>query len=143
MEASNKFGAGKYNVTVAAEVRWNRIQDSMARNPTFDFTTPRIFTAYAESIFPYRFFVDGRSPTAELDLTVARSFFQNGRYPDDFYRRNGSFGLEGDDFNLLIAPHPISPGHNEGAGNYVLDPEDKGFEAGVSFTLIYSILLAC
>lgn len=119
---------------MAAEVRWNRIQDSLTRNPKFDFTTPRIFTAYAESIFPYRFFVDGRSPKAELDLTVARGFFQKERFPDSFHRRNGSFGFGtiGPDFNALVKPHPIAAGHNEGAGNYVLDTDDLGIAGGVS-----------
>ena len=126
---SNAYGGGKYNASVAAQVRWNRIQDSMARNPTFDFTTPRYFTAYAESAFPYRFFVDGRNQTGQLDLTVARNFFQEHRFPKDFYRRNGSIGFNeiGADIAELFAVHEIAPGHNEGAGNYVLDPEDPGF----------------
>jgi hypothetical protein len=118
-----------YNAAAAAQVRWNRIQDSMARNPTFDFTTPRYFTAYAESAFPYRFFVDGRNQSGQLNLTVARDFFQKGHFPKDFYRRNGSFGLNeiSPDIDELFAAHPIAPGHNEGAGNYVLNPEDPGF----------------
>lgn len=104
----------------------------MARNPTFDFTTPRFFTAYAESIFPYQFFVDGRSATKDLNLTDARGFFQDGKFPDDFHRRNGTFGDDlHDDLQLVSSPHPINPGHNEGAGNYVLNLEDKGFEGGV------------
>lgn len=133
VSASNQFGSGKYTPSAAAEVRWNRIQDSLARNPSFDFTTPRYFTAYAESIFPYRFFVDGRSTTAELDLTVARGFFQNGTFPADFYRRQGSFGFTdiAPDIATLYIPHPISPGHNEGTGNYVANPEDPGFAGGV------------
>lgn len=116
-------------MSAATEVRWNRIQDSLARNPTFTFTTPRYFTAYAESAFPYRFFVDGRDTSASLDLTVARSFFQNNQYPTDFYRREGAFGIDdiGKDIGTLFQAHPIAPGHNEGAGNYVLDLEDPGF----------------
>jgi hypothetical protein len=129
---SNTYGGGMYNGSVAAQVRWNRIQDSMARNPTFDFTTPRYFTAYAESAFPYRFFVDGRNQSGQLNLTVARGFFQNGHFPADFHRRNGSFGFAeiSADIGDIFEAHPIAPGHNEGAGNYVLDPEDPGF-AGV------------
>ena len=130
VETSNKYGGGMYNATVAAEVRWNRIQDSMARNPTFDFTTPRYFTAYAESAFPYRFFVDGRNQSGQLDLIVARDFFQKHQFPKDFHRRNGSFGLNeiGNDIAQLFAVHPIVPGHNEGAGNYVHDINDPGFQ---------------
>jgi hypothetical protein len=128
VNTSNAYGGGYYNQAAAAEVRWNRIQDSQTRNPTFDFTTPRYITAYAESVFPYRFFVDGRNQSAMLDLTVARGFFQANQFPADFYRRNGSFGMNdvGEDMALLSQAHPISPGHNEGAGNYVLNPEDPG-----------------
>lgn len=134
MEKSAQYGGGKYNISAAAEVRWARIQDSIARNPFFEFVTPRYFTAYAESIFPYRFFVDGRDTTAALNLTVARGFFQGMQFPTDFYRRNGSFGLAeiGPDNQALSGAHPIQPGHNDGAGNYVLDPEDPGFVGGVS-----------
>ena len=116
-----KYGNGTYNAAVAAEVRWNPILDSWACNPTFDFRTPRYQSAYAESVFPYHFFVDGRNQSAKLDLTVARSCFQKNEFPKDFYRRNGSYGLDiiGADMGTLIQVHHISPGHNEGAVNYV------------------------
>ena len=83
----------------------------MARNPTYDFTTPRYFTAYAESAFLYRLIIDGRNQSGQLDLTVARSFFQD--------RRNGSIGFDeiGADIAELLAVHEIAPGHNGGAGN--------------------------
>jgi hypothetical protein len=138
--ASNAYGGGKYDQSAAIEVRWNRIQDSLKRNPTFTFTTPRYFTAYAESAFPYRFFVDGRDTSAALDLTVARGFFQNSQFPTDFHRRNGSIGLDdiGNDIPKLFQPHPIAPGHNEGAGNYVLDPEDPGFNDPVELCYLYT-----
>lgn len=104
----------------------------MARNPNFTFTTPRYFTAYAESVFPFLFFVDGRDNSTSLNTTVARGFFQDTQFPVDFYRRNGSIGLANlGVMGLLAEAHPIAPGHNEGAGNYVLDPEDPGFTAGV------------
>lgn len=119
--------------TVAAEVRWNRIQDSIARNPNFTFLVPRIFTAYAESTFPYEFFVDGRSTEAALDMTTARSFFQNATFPQDFYRRNGTFGFLniGPEINALSQAHPIETGANQGVGNYVPDPSDPGLQGGV------------
>ena len=77
-------------------------------------------------MFPFRFFVDGRDQSAMLDLTVARSFFQKNEFPKDFYRRNGSYGFSsiGVDMRVLSQAHPIHPGHNEGAGNYVLDADD-------------------
>ena len=133
LNKSASYGGGKYNASAAAEVRWARIQDSLARNPNFTFTTPRYFTAYAESVFPYRFFVDGRDSSTALNLTVARGFFQDNHFPTDFYRRSGSFGLldVGIDIFGLEAAHPISPGYNVGAGNYVVDAADPGFAEGV------------
>jgi len=128
--SSNAYGGGYYNATVAAEVRWNRIVDSKTRNPTFSFTNPRYTAACTDAIFPFRFFVDGRNQSGQLDLATARSIFQNGQFPPDFHRRNGSFGLNeiGPDLAALSMAHPIAPGHNEGAGNYVLNPEDPGID---------------
>jgi unspecific peroxygenase len=65
----------------------------------------------------------------ELNLTNARGFFQNSQMPNDFFRRNGSFGLEeiGPDISAIFTPHPISPGFNQGVGNYVIDPASANF----------------
>ena len=136
VNTSNTYGGGYYNASAAVEVRWNRILDSKARNPTFDFTSPRYVTAYAETVFPFRFFVDGRNQSGALDLTTARGFYQRSQYPTGFYRRNGSYGLNeiGPDIDAVAAAHPISPGHNEGLGNYVLNPEDPGLTDVRSFS---------
>lgn len=135
LNKSAVYGGGKYDINAAAEVRWARLQDSLARNPNFTFTTPRYFTAYAESAFPYRFFVDGRDTSASLNTTVARGFFQDTTYPVDFYRRNGTFGLSdiGYDLDFLASAHPIEPGYNVGAGNYTLDPQDPGLTSGICY----------
>ena len=113
-------------MTAATELRFKRIQDSIATNPTFTFVSPRFITAYAESVFPLFFFVDGRVSNAQLDLTAARGFFQNSQMPDGFFRANRSIGLSSPDFNNALfhvfETHPIQPGRNEGVGNYVLDP---------------------
>lgn len=137
VSTSNQLGNGMYNATVATQVRFQRLQDSMARNPVFDFTTPRFFTAYAEAVFPYRFFVDGRSKTAALDMDAARGFFQDSHFPDDFHRREGAFGLLeiGPDVGELQTAHPVPPGRNDGAGNYVTDPSDPVLLKGVRLSL--------
>ncbi|KAK0553577.1 hypothetical protein OC844_006271 [Tilletia horrida] len=129
---SKQYGGGKYNLSAAAEVRWARIQDSIARNPTFDFTTPRFFTAYGESAFPIRFFVDGRDTSAALDMTTARLFFQNNTFPTDFYRRSGEISTNqlASDILKIAQPHYIQPGYNQGAGNYVVKQDDPGFSGG-------------
>lgn len=97
------------------------------------FVSPRYFTAYAESVFPINFFVDGRLNTFELDLDVARGFFQDGRMPDGFFRANGSKSTEGIDF--VAAQHPIEPGRNvNGINSYVVDPTSADFS---TFCLLY------
>ncbi|KAH9474945.1 Aromatic peroxygenase [Psilocybe cubensis] len=122
---ANKYGAGKYNVTVAGEFKWRRIQDSIATNPEFNLLSPRIFTVYAEAVFPINFFIDGRQTDRQLDLDDARSFLQNMRFPDDFHRRNGSIGA--DEMRDIAAIHPINPGRNVGkVNNYVEDPTSAG-----------------
>jgi len=133
VSASKSHGNGSYNIAAAAEVRWLRIQDSMARNPAFEFTLPRYFTAYAESTFPYQMMVDGRNGNSgQLNLDVAYRFFEGAQFPVDFHRRDGPF-----DFPTLIPEvitlldaHPVKPGHNAGAGNYVLNPDDPGATLG-------------
>ena len=77
----NTYRGGMCNASVGAQVCWNCIQDSMACNPTFDFTMPCYFTANAELAFPYQFFVNSRNQSAQLNLTVACDFFQNGHFP--------------------------------------------------------------
>jgi len=120
-------------LTVAAELRWQRIQESIATNPNFSFVAPRIFTAYAESTFPVNFFVDGRKNDGQLDLDVARGFFKDNRMPNGFFRPNGSRGAEG--FEDLVAAHPIGPGSNVGrVNNYVLDPSSANLD---QFCLMY------
>ena len=127
---SNRFGAGKYNNTVAGELRFQRIQDSIATNPEFSFVSPRYFTAYGESVFPFLFFVDGRVSNGQLDLTVARGFFQNSSMPDGFFRANRSidFNEINDPISIVFGAHPIQPGKNQGGvNNYVVDPTSAGF----------------
>ncbi|KAF8958572.1 Chloroperoxidase [Flammula alnicola] len=127
---SNKFGAGLYNLSVATEFRFQRIKDSIATNPQFSFISPRYYTAYAESVFPITFFIDGRDRSLQLDMNVARGFFQDGRMPDDFFRSNVSWTLNriGGGINIVFTPHPIEPGANNGTINsYTLDPNSADF----------------
>lgn len=100
----------------------------MARNPEFSFVSPRFLAAYGEATFPLAFFVSNQtSDTAfSLGLDDARSFFQNSKFPDNFWRRDGAY-----DVSQLIelggqvyAPFPVLPGSNNGVGNYVVDPVD-------------------
>ncbi|TFK34139.1 aromatic peroxygenase precursor [Crucibulum laeve] len=133
VDFSNRFGAGKYNLTVAGELRWQRIQDSIANNPTFSFVSPRFFTAYAESTFPINFFIDGRQSDGQLDLTVARGFFKDSRMPDGFFRASKPMGADG--IGNVAAAHPIPPGRNVGLANYVPDPTSANFS---SFCLLYT-----
>jgi hypothetical protein len=126
VDFSNRFGAGKYNLTVAAELRFRRIQDSIATNPTFSFVSPRFFTAYAESVFPINFFIDGRQTDRQLDLDAALGFFRDMRMPDGFFRPSKPMGA--DDLDKVAAAHPISPGRNvNGVNTYTPDPTSADF----------------
>ncbi|KAF8958590.1 hypothetical protein BDZ97DRAFT_1923628 [Flammula alnicola] len=135
---SNKFGAGLYNLSVAAEFRFQRIQESIATNPEFSFISPRYYTAYAESFFPLAFFIDGRDNSFQLDMNVARGFFQNSRMPNGFFRSNVSWTLDLIDLGPIFAPHPIEPGANNGTINsYTLDPNSADFSA-TGFCKLYT-----
>ncbi|CAA7270619.1 unnamed protein product [Cyclocybe aegerita] len=133
VDFNNRFGGGKYNLTVAAELRFKRIQDSIATNPRFSFVSPRYFTAYAESVFPINFFVDGRRNDGQLDMDAAQGFFQFSRMPKDFFRPNGTRSTEG--INQVFLAHPVQPGGNVGKVNsYTLDPTSADFS---TFCLLY------
>lgn len=118
---SKKYGRGKYNLKVAGELRYHRIQQSIAENPNFTFVSPRYNTAYTESVFLINFFVDGRHYDGQLDMDVALGFFKDMRMPHDFHRAPKPIG--GDGFDLVEAAHPILPGRNvAGVNTYQPDP---------------------
>ncbi|KDR84365.1 hypothetical protein GALMADRAFT_54851 [Galerina marginata CBS 339.88] len=120
VDFSNKYGAGKYNLTVATELRHFLHQDSLTRNPQFSLVSPRLFTAYGESVFPINFFIDGRQKDGQLDLTAARGFFQLMQLPPDFHRHDGSISNEG--FLTVYNKYPIQPGGNtKGVNTYKAD----------------------
>lgn len=128
MDFSNRFGAGKYNLTVAAELRFQRIKDSIATNPTFSFVAPRYFTAYAESAFPVNFFIDGRQTDGQLDLDAALSFFRDMKYPDGFFRAGKPVGTN--NIVEIVLAHPVPPGANKGTLNsYTPDPNSADFSS--------------
>ena len=117
-------------VESAALQKYLRINDSIARNPTFSFDTPRFLTAYAETTFPLAFFVSNQTANTTMNATLdnARSFFDLHKYPDGFYRRQGTYDFTqvGIMFDKIFALVGVEPGRNEGVGNYVVNPEDPG-----------------
>ena len=107
-----------------------RINDSIARNPTFSFDTPRFLTAYAETTFPLAFFVSNQTANTTLNVTLdnARSFFQDHKYPDGFYRRQGPYDFDQVSvmFSKVLALVRVPPGYNDGVGNYIVNTADPG-----------------
>lgn len=107
-----------------------RINDSIARNPTFSFDTPRYLTAYAETTFPLAFFVSNQTANTTVGVTIdnARSFFEYHQYPDGFWRRQTpyDFAQVSIMFDKVLSFVRVPPGYNEGVGNYVVNPEDDG-----------------
>ena len=113
----------------AAQYRLERWHDGIATNPEFSYTDVRFAAAYAESVFTYTFFPNNflgiPQPVPSLDIKTARSFFQEGKFPEGFYRRSipGMLLDIGAEVVVLqaAAPH-IVPGRNVGGvNNYVRD----------------------
>ncbi|KAG2003733.1 Aromatic peroxygenase [Coprinopsis cinerea AmutBmut pab1-1] len=119
---SAMYGNGFFNMTVAGELRFHRIQQSIATNPEFSLVGLRHLTAYAEASFPSLFFVDGRKTGAEagqLDMATAESFFRDMMYPPDFFRPAAP--VAGDAGAIFLA-HPFQPGRNVGGvNNFTVD----------------------
>ncbi|KAJ2925164.1 heme-thiolate peroxidase, partial [Candolleomyces eurysporus] len=129
VDFSNRYGGGFYNYTVAGELRYSRIQDSIATNPQFSFKNVRYITAYGETVFPVNFFVDGRVTTdRKLSMEDAASFFRDMRFPPDFHRSDHPTSNQGVD--QVIAAHSWLPGGNADGkvNNYVVDPTSADFE---------------
>ncbi|KAI9568276.1 heme-thiolate peroxidase [Boletus coccyginus] len=126
--AANLVGHGLVTVESSSLQKALRINDSIARNPTFSFDTLRYLTAYAETTFPLAFFVSNQMANTTLNVTLdnARSFFQTHQYPEGFYRRQAPY-----DFNELSVMFAkiyelvqVPPGYNDGVGNYVVNLDD-------------------
>ncbi|KAH7103082.1 heme-thiolate peroxidase [Auriculariales sp. MPI-PUGE-AT-0066] len=115
----DSFGNGSYNIHAAAEFRYIRIQDSIARNPVFDFGNPRYATGYAESTFPLAFFSNASEPDLEVGTSAdnIRSFFLQHKFPAGFHRRGSPFTAGGTILNTIMAAHPVNPGMNTGTVN--------------------------
>ncbi|KAH0833050.1 heme-thiolate peroxidase, partial [Lanmaoa asiatica] len=128
--AASVVGDGLITVESASLQKILRISDSIARNPTFSFDTPRYLTAYAETTFPLAFFVSNQTANTTLNATLddARNFFDLHKYPDGFYRRQGPYDFPqvSTMFGLIFNLVGLLPGRNEGVGNYVVNSEDPG-----------------
>ncbi|KIJ52275.1 hypothetical protein M422DRAFT_156243 [Sphaerobolus stellatus SS14] len=128
---AKKYGFnGTYDVNAAAELRFQLLQNSIKTNPQLVFTSPRIISAYSESVFPTIFFVDGRLNNRRLTIDAARHFFDLMRMPDGFHRqpRAVSFPVIDPLVKIVFDRHPFVPGVNHGKNNFVLKPETPALQ---------------
>ncbi|KAI9573992.1 hypothetical protein HD554DRAFT_2054429 [Boletus coccyginus] len=122
--AANLVGYSFITVKSTSLQKALHINDSIARNPTFSFLTPRYLTAYAEMTFPLAFFMSNQMVNTMLNVTLdnAQSFFQTHQYPKGFYCRQAPYDFDevtimsDKIYNLVQVP----PGSNDGMSNYVL-----------------------
>ncbi|TFK17911.1 aromatic peroxygenase precursor [Coprinopsis marcescibilis] len=140
VDFSDRFGNGFYNYSVAAELRFHRVQQGIAENPHFSFAGFRHLTAYAEVTFPVNMFIDGRRTGFErlqLDMQTAETFFKDNRFPKGFFRSEKPSGTEGLD-QIFIA-HPTQPGRNAGAVNtFTVDNSLGDLGSANGFCSIYT-----
>ncbi|TFK18147.1 hypothetical protein FA15DRAFT_660929 [Coprinopsis marcescibilis] len=120
---------------LAAELRWNRTQQSITTNSNFTFTGLRHATVYDQAVFPATLFTDrcktGKNKT-QLDMQSALGFFRDMRFPKEFFR--ASAPSAGEEAAGIFKAHPINPGGNVGGvNNYVVDTSLGGFEDGCGF----------
>ncbi|KIJ48558.1 hypothetical protein M422DRAFT_247407 [Sphaerobolus stellatus SS14] len=126
IDTATKFGFnGTYDVNAAAELGNQRLQNSIQTNLQLVFTSPRIFSAYSEAVFPTIFFVDGRLNNRQLTIDAARHFFDFQMIPTDFFRQPApvNFTIVDPLVSFLFNKHPFSPGVNQGKNNFVLQPQ--------------------
>ncbi|KIJ24167.1 hypothetical protein M422DRAFT_143799, partial [Sphaerobolus stellatus SS14] len=123
---SSKYGFnGTYDLNAAAELRYQRLQDSIKTNPQLVYTSPRILSAYSEAVFPTIFFVDGRLNNRQLTIDAARHFFDFQMMPADFHRQPApvNFTMVDPLTKAIFDKHPFTPGVKHGKNNFVLQPQ--------------------
>ncbi|KAH6903683.1 Chloroperoxidase [Coprinopsis sp. MPI-PUGE-AT-0042] len=134
---SSVFGGGFFNLTVAAELRAHRVQQSIETNPEFKFMGLRHVTAFAEASFPAVFFVDGRRTEPgekfHLDMVTAERFLKDMQMPEDFHRP--AQPIEGES-GLLFTAKPLQPGRNVNGTNTF--EVDKSLGDLVEFCTFYT-----
>ncbi|TFK18279.1 Cloroperoxidase [Coprinopsis marcescibilis] len=125
---SNRFGGGFYNLTVASELRHERIQQSIATNPNLSLFGLRHITVFAEAAFPVNLFVDGRrtapGEAQHMSMDAAEAFFKNMKFPRGFFRASKPSSSEGVD--VIFGAHPILPGRNTGSVNSFTTDDSLG-----------------
>ena len=69
------------------------------------------------------FFANGT--TTQLSTNALGSIFRNQTFAPNWFRRAKPAGLQilGDTSTDVRCAHPISPGHNDQNGNYVVDSD--------------------
>ncbi|GJJ14082.1 hypothetical protein Clacol_008339 [Clathrus columnatus] len=123
---STEFGVqGTYDINAAAELRHQRLQESIQTNPQLVFVSPRILSAYSEAVFPTVFFVDGREDNGQLTLSAARDFFDMNIMPVGFHRQPAAVSFPGimPLVQTIFNKHPFTPGVNNGVNNFTLMPQ--------------------
>ncbi|KIJ48731.1 hypothetical protein M422DRAFT_247589 [Sphaerobolus stellatus SS14] len=80
-------GLSQHGTFEVAELRHNRLVDSIKNNPQLEFTSPLILSAYSKAIFPIIFFIDGHLNNRRLTTDGARRFFELQYMPADFHRQ--------------------------------------------------------
>ncbi|GJJ14072.1 hypothetical protein Clacol_008329 [Clathrus columnatus] len=120
-----QFGVnGTYDINAAAELRHQRLEDSIQTNPELVFTSPRILSAFSEAVFPTVFFVDGTVNNGQLSLENARLFFQPNQFPNNFHRQPApaDFPTIEPLTQQIFNKHPFVPGVNNGTNNFIEMP---------------------
>ncbi|KIJ48572.1 hypothetical protein M422DRAFT_247419 [Sphaerobolus stellatus SS14] len=123
---SAKFGVnGIYVLTAAAEIRNDRLQDSIKTNPELVFTSPRTLSPYSEAVFPTIFFFDGRLNNNQLSIDAARHFFDLQQIPADFHRQPApvNFTIVEPLVRAMFSKYPLVPGVKHGKNSYVQLPK--------------------
>lgn len=144
---STEFGAqGTYDINAAAELRHQRLQDSIQTNPQLSFRSPRILSAFSEAVFPTIFFVDGRLNNGQLSLEAASSFFDPNHFPNDFNRQPApvDFPTITPLVTQIFNKHPFVPGVNNGTNNFVELPDTPALTdfCGIYEDIVLRVLTA-
>jgi len=106
---------------VFEEYKYDSFMRFQQLDPVMQYHSGRQLAAFTESSEILNLFADGR--TGNVTRSILTDFFQNQKFGDDWFRRDGLAEVDvlGPTLLAIRAAHPVPPGMNAPNGTYVPD----------------------
>jgi hypothetical protein len=128
LATQKKFGNGTDIVTADAlrQMKKDRFEDSLLRNPAFEFHAVRETFSFGEAAFTYRLFANGSEGV--LRVPVMTSFYAHETFPPNWHRHPSPVTVDilGEAMGEVGSADGPAPGAKDSTGNYIPDHRPDG-----------------